>query len=92
MLRDEGREKADLQHVLPDLLPAGEPVQSGVLATRFADGGVLVQNGDQGQVVALAQLVVHGVVGRGDLQCPRSELAVHALVRDHCGRREGGNK
>src|SRR5690606_19587646 len=45
-------------------------------------GGVLVEDVDQRQVVALAHFVVVEVVGRGDLHAAGAELAVDVLVGD----------
>ena len=45
-------------------------------------GGVLVEDVDQRQVVALADFIVVEVVGRGDLHAAGAELAVDVVVGD----------
>mmetsp|Transcript_7294 Transcript_7294/g.12273 ORF Transcript_7294/g.12273 Transcript_7294/m.12273 type:complete len:273 (+) Transcript_7294:1807-2625(+) len=73
-----------VHQVLPQLLPTLLSSQAGVLrATVVVDGGVLVHDADHGQVVALAQLVVVGVVGGGDFQGTGPEFPVHILIRNH---------
>ena len=67
--------QAGLQHVLPDLLSAGEPVHACVLPSQRIDSSILIHHRDQRQVVSLAQFVIDGVVGRSDLfMCPCNEI------------------
>ena len=56
------------------------PVQVSILATIGIQGAVIVHDVDHLQLVPLANLVVVGVMGRGDLQGTRAKLSVHILI------------
>ncbi|CCX38695.1 uncharacterized protein BN452_00310 [Clostridium sp. CAG:1013] len=76
-------EVAALFQILNDLLTGIQTGHTGVLATVFVDGTVLVHHVDDGQVVALAHLEVVGVVGGGNLHHASAEVHFHVLVGDH---------
>ena len=68
--------------VFGNLLAHVETVHADIEAAGLADGSVVVEDVDGGQVVFLAQHVVVYVVGRGYFQTAGTELDVDVVVHD----------
>ncbi len=75
-------EVARRPQALDDLPPGLVPIEPGELAAGLVHAGLLVEDGDGGQAVALRQVVVVLVVRRRDLHRAGAEGAVHVLVAD----------
>ncbi len=63
--------------------PAGVTVHALVLPAVFVDGGILVEDVDDGEIVPLAHLKVVGVVGGGDLHHAGAEVHLAVFVPHH---------
>ena len=72
-------EEAGCCQVFLNLLAYVETVHAYVHACGFADGSVVVEDVDGGEVVFLAEHVVVDVVGGGYLQASGSELDVYVV-------------
>jgi hypothetical protein len=69
--------------ILDDALACREAVESPIaLRHRIVEGGILVENVDRRQRVALAHFVVVEVVRRRNLDAARAECRIHVLVGD----------
>ena len=68
-------------HILPQLLAGFKAVQPGVRSAVLVDAGGFVQDRDDRQAVALADLEVGWVVPGGDLERPAAKLALALLHR-----------
>jgi hypothetical protein len=79
-------QQAQLGHGGLDLAAGGVAVQALEPAPLGVDDGLLGEDVDRGQAVALGDLPVSGVVGRGDLDRAGAELAVDGRVRHHRDR------
>ena len=74
-------EQAQFLHVLDNLLTGLESIHAAVGFRRaVVDAGVVVENVDDFQVVALADLVVVEIVRRRDLDAAGTEFRVHVVV------------
>ena len=71
--------ETDLQ-ICPELGPCVSPIQVTVLSSIGVEGAVIVHDVDDIQAVPLADFVVVGVMGRGDLQGPCAKLPIHVLI------------
>ncbi|KAI3493165.1 hypothetical protein L1887_42182 [Cichorium endivia] len=67
---------ADLLELVDDSTTRREALHAGKVAAVFVEGTVVVEDVDELEVVALADLVIVGVVRRGDLDGTGSELHV----------------
>mmetsp|Transcript_56266 Transcript_56266/g.98732 ORF Transcript_56266/g.98732 Transcript_56266/m.98732 type:complete len:269 (-) Transcript_56266:894-1700(-) len=75
--------QTSLHEIAPQVYAALLPTQSSVLASEFVNGGILVHDADQGQIVFLAEGVVVHIVRGGDLQGTSAKLAVYVLIGNH---------
>ncbi len=76
-------EQAQLLQIFDDARARNEAVKSGVLARGLAHMRVVGHHVDFGQVVALADFEVIGIVRGRDLHHAGAEFAVHVGIRDH---------
>ena len=66
-----------------NLFAAGKAIHAGILHALVVEGAVVVEDVDGLKAILHAEVVVVDVVGRGNLQGTRAELAVHILVHDN---------
>lgn len=68
--------------IRPECLPRLEPLEAFVLARVAVERRVAIHDVDRRQIVTLPNLIVVGVVPRGDLQAPGAKLHVYIVVCD----------
>ena len=76
------QETAFLQ-ILYDLLAAFIAVHTAILSAVLIDCSILVKDIDDLQIMSETDLVVVGIVRRGDLYDAGPEIHLHVVIRDH---------